>query len=299
MKKNRKMVRQPEDSLEQYEAYGEYSYAYQHQEQNPKDEEPFPEPEYDEEEPVSPPRPRRKRSVLGRLVFLLVCLAVVLVVLQGTVFQLREVYVLGNQQRTKQQVVMASGLTKGQNIFTITEEQVRRNLSQDHTIEFLYMQKAFPSTLYLYIRERKPVAALQWLGILYTLDGDALVMEESNDLEKHTSKLMVTGFQVNNIQVGQKLEVKNPRQITAYQTVMSELSQQIYMDQIVQINLSDPDNMYLLTADGITVRVGSAEYMRAKIGATRTDMAYLRQLGKTSGILDVTIPEDAKYMPED
>ena len=29
------------------------------------------------------------------------------------------------------------------------------------------------------------------------------------------------------------------------------------------------------------------------------DMAYLRQLGKTSGILDVSIPEDAKYMPED
>ena len=44
--------------------------------------------------------------------------------------------------------------------------------------------------------------------------------------------------------------------------------------------------------------LGDASYMQAKIGAVRTDMAYLRQLGKTSGILDVTIPEDAKYMPE-
>ena len=54
-----------------------------------------------------------------------------------------------------------------------------------------------------------------------------------------------------------------------------------------------------MTAEGVTVRLGDANYMQAKIGAVRTDMAYLRQLGKTSGILDVTTPEDAKYMPED
>ena len=53
-----------------------------------------------------------------------------------------------------------------------------------------------------------------------------------------------------------------------------------------------------ITTEGVTVRLGEASYMQAKIGAVRTDMAYLRQLGKTSGILDVTIPEDAKYMPE-
>ena len=50
--------------------------------------------------------------------------------------------------------------------------------------------------------------------------------------------------------------------------------------------------------EGVTVRLGDSRYMQAKIGAIRTDMAYLRQLGKTGGILDVTTPEDAKYMPE-
>jgi hypothetical protein len=38
--------------------------------------------------------------------------------------------------------------------------------------------------------------------------------------------------------------------------------------------------------------------MRAKIGAMRTDIAYLQQLGETSGVLDVTIPEDGKFRRE-
>ncbi len=38
--------------------------------------------------------------------------------------------------------------------------------------------------------------------------------------------------------------------------------------------------------------------MRAKIGAIRTDIPYLEQRAKTSGGLDVSTPEDAKYRRE-
>ena len=48
------------------------------------------------------------------------------------------------------------------------EEDVAKALSQDHTIIFKGMQKEYPNTIYLYIEERKTVAAMQWLGILYT-----------------------------------------------------------------------------------------------------------------------------------
>ena len=93
--------------------------------------------------------------------------------------------------------------------------------------------------------------------------------------------------------------VRSEKQMEAYQAIISELSLQMYSDQVTEINLANPENIYLITAEGITVRLGDSKYMQAKIGAIRTDMSYLRQLGKTSGILDVTTPEDAKYMPED
>lgn len=193
---------------------------------------------------------------------------------------------------------MASGLVRGRNMITIEEEDVAKALSQDHTIIFKGMQKEYPNTIYLYIEERKTVAAMQWLGILYTLDREGVVMEESTSTTPPAGMPVITGFRVSNINVGQRLTVRSEKQMDAYREIMEELELQMYQSQVAEINLADPSNIYLIMVEGVTVRLGDASYMQAKIGAVRTDMAYLRQLGKTSGILDVTIPEDAKYMPE-
>ena len=193
---------------------------------------------------------------------------------------------------------ISSGLVRGRNMITIEEEDVAKALSQDHTIIFKGMQKEYPNTIYLYIEERKTVAAMQWLGILYTLDREGVVMEESTSTTPPAGMPVITGFRVSNINVGQQLMVRSEKQMDAYREIMEELELQMYQSQVAEINLADPGNIYLIMVEGVTVRLGDASYMQAKIGAVRTDMAYLRQLGKTSGILDVTIPEDAKYMPE-
>ncbi len=304
------------DSVDQFQAYGEYSYSYQHQPGSPEEEalgygEDM-EPDIEDMEaleaggPIRPdripfegePAKRRKNTLLGRLLFLLVCAVAALVVLQGTVFRLKTVYVVGNKTKSPQEIAMLSGLMKGMNIFAVSEKDVREMLSQDHTVEFLSMQKEYPSTIYLYISERVSTAVFQWLGIQYLLDPQGLVMEESNALLLPEGMLAVTGLVPTEIRVGQKLVVEDAAQLSAYVSIISELSLQLYMDQISELNLSDPDNLYLVTVDGITVRLGNGDHMRAKIGAMRTDMVYLRQLGKSSGILDVSVPQDGKYMPE-
>lgn len=310
MNKRRKEQKKYAAELDEFQAYGEYSYEYRH-EQKPAEEDREP-VDFDDEEgharygnrrtehiPLEKEAPRKKsHSVVARLIFLLVCAVVILIVLQGTVFRLNTVYVIGNITKTPQDITRLSGLVKGLNIFAINEDDIRQSLSQDHTIEFLRMQKEYPSSVYLYISERTSVAAMQQNGIQYTLDAQGLVMNESNSLILPEALPVVTGLQVTTIHVGQLLELKDEKQLFAYRAVMAELQLQFYADQISELNLSNPDNLYLMTIDGITVRLGSAEHPRAKIGALRTDMAYLRQLGKSSGILDVSIPEDAKYTPE-
>ena len=308
------------EELEQFEAYGEYSYAYRHATDQrrgkgkrlntaePTGTEPGAEESAEEEseleeetQPVLTPEEKariRSRSITGRLILLLAIVVAAIIILQGTAFRLRTVYVIGNVHRTAQQVAGASGLVKGLNIFAISEDEVRKNLASDHTIVFLGLQKDYPSTIYLYISEREPVAATQWLGLLYTLDEEGMVMDETNSTSMPAGMPTVTGFQITNIHVGQKMEVRNQEQMRAYYDIMAELRLQYYRDQIQDINLTDSDNLYLLTVTGISVRLGSREFMRAKIGALRTDIAYLQQLGKTSGLLDVTIPEDAKYRPD-
>ena len=296
MSKRAGKKRTPEIEREQFEAYGEYTYDYLHAQDGEAG---------DAQAPAQPSvqavrRAQKRRRTHGFFKFLglLTVLTIGLAVGQQTLFRLETVYVVGNVEKTPQEVVMASGLVRGRNMITIEEEDVAKALSQDHTIIFKGMQKEYPNTIYLYIEERKTVAAMQWLGILYTLDREGVVMEESTSTTPPAGMPVITGFRVSNINVGQQLMVRSEKQMDAYREIMEELELQMYQSQVAEINLADPGNIYLIMVEGVTVRLGDASYMQAKIGAVRTDMAYLRQLGKTSGILDVTIPEDAKYMTE-
>jgi len=285
----RDQQQQPQES---FEAYGEYRYDYL--------------PGEGESQPSSAAAVRRaqmasrKRKTHGffKFLILLCVLTVGVIVAQETLFRLETVYVVGNEAKTPQQVVMASGLVRGRNMLGIEEAEVAQNIAKDHTLIFKGMQKEYPGTIYLYIEERKTVAAMQWLGILYTLDAEGIVMAEKNTSVPPHGIPVVTGFRANTVNVGQMLSLRSDKQLEAYRKIMSELDLQMYTSQVTEINLADVNNLYLVTAEGVTVRLGDASYMQAKIGAVRTDMAYLRQLGKKGGILDVTTPEDAKYMPE-
>ena len=296
MSKRAREKRTPEIEHEQFEAYGEYTYDYLHTQDGAGDSQAPAQPSV---QAVRRAQKRRRTHGFFKFLGLLTVLTIGLAVGQQTLFRLETVYVVGNEEKTPQEVVMASGLVRGRNMITIEEEDVAEALSKDHTIIFKGMQKEYPNTIYLYIEERKTVAAMQWLGILYTLDREGVVMKESTSSTPPAGMPVVTGFRVSNINVGQQLLVRSENQMEAYREIMEELELQMYQSQVAEINLADPSNIYLITVEGVTVRLGDASYMQAKIGAVRTDMAYLRQLGKTSGILDVTIPEDAKYMPED
>ena len=286
----RKRERQQENQ-ESFEAYGEYRYDYQPAEG---------EAQLDPQALRRAKKAHQKRQTHGffKFLFLLCILTVGVIVAQETLFRLETVYVVGNELKTPQQVVMASGLVRGRNMLGIEEEEVAGNFKRDHTLIFRGMQKEYPGTIYLYIEERKTVAAMQWLGILYTLDPQGMVMDEDSSAVLPQGIPVVTGFRPHTVTVGQPLSLRSEKQLEAYKNIMSELDLQMYNSQVSEINLADPENLYLVTAEGVTVRLGDAKYMQAKIGAVRTDMAYLRQLGKKGGILDVTTPEDAKYMPE-
>lgn len=282
---------------EEFEAYGEYSYAYlrERQEQNGEEEQPDSGSDYPAKGLA---RKKRKSGAFVKLLTLLAALCVLIIVLQETVFRLDAVYVIGCEKLSPQQVAAASGLARGQNVFTVRQEDVEENLSRLHTVVFQKMQVEYPNTVYLYVEERTPICVLRWLGSLYVLDGEGMVMSESDEMNFPDDMPLITGLRLASVHVGQLIGVRSRRQLEVYQELMSELTIQQYADQVAEINFSDLDDLYLVSREGISVRMGDSQYLRAKVGAMKTYIEYFRQLGTDSGVLDVSRPEDGKFMSE-
>ncbi len=249
--------------------------------------------------PAYTPAPvRRPNRTVFRLVAFLLIVSIALIVLQTVVFRLKTVYVIGNDTITSEHIAALSGLVRGENIFSVSEDKVRENLKADHWLILDHVYKQYPSEVYLFVDEREIVATMQWLGIQYTMDIDGMVLEEYVDMDYPGKVPTVYGFGVSNATVGEYLTVRSKEQLIAYSSIVSELTIQRYQDQVVSINVSDIDQLSLLTKTDITVQLGNSDYMRAKIGAMRTDIVYLQQLGEASGVLDVSTPEDGKFRRE-
>ncbi len=246
-----------------------------------------------------PPVPgKRAGRGMIRLAVFLTAVSAALILSQSVLFRLKTVYVIGNKNVSAEHIAALSGIERGDSILSVSEDKVRDSMEADHWVVLSHLIKKYPDEIYLFVNEREIVASMQYLGIEYTLDIDGMVLEEYSDMNFSGSVPTVTGFSVSNAAVGEYLSVRSRQQMVAYTSIVSELTIQRYSGHIDSINVSDPDNLTMLTTDGITVQLGNSSYMRAKIGAMRADIAYLQQLGKTSGVLDVTVPEDGKFRQE-
>jgi len=242
---------------------------------------------------------RRSGKLVPRLIAFIIVIIVLLILLQSLLFRVNTVYIIGNDTVAAEHIVALSGLTKGDSIVSLSADTIRKKLESDHWITLIDMYKQYPGTVYLVVDEREVVAVLQYLGIEYTLDIDGMVMAEYPDMDYDGDGIpVVYGFDIGSATVGQELSVSNSAQLTAYSAIVTELSIQRYTDQIKSINVNSISSLSLQTVNGITVELGNSDYMRAKIGAMRTDIAYLQQLGEASGVLDVTMPEDGKFKRE-
>jgi len=239
----------------------------------------------------------------GRGLWAVICLLFVLVgvgvILHSTLFRLKRVQVVGVQYRTPQEVVMLAGVAEGDNILLLNEEKIRDNINADRYLIFQDMQRDYPDSLIIQVFERIPRVNIQSMGVQYTLDGEGMVLEQTQTLQLTEGLVAVTGLQITSSLLGRYIICQKEEQLVAYRKVLSELALQETISQISELNLADMDNLYLVSVDGFTIRLGDASDMQAKIGAMRAVIDYLHETGRIKGSIDISAPINPTYIPAD
>lgn len=244
-------------------------------------------------------RSRQKGRGLWAVLCSLFVLAGVGIILYSTLFRLKyaNIQVVGVSYRTPQEVVALAGLKEGDNILLLDEEKIRENINKDRYLVFQDMQRDYPDGLIIQVFERIPRVNVQSMGVQYTLDGEGMVLEQTQTLQLTEGLIAVTGLQITSSVLGRYITCQREEQLTAYRRVLAELAMQEAISQISELNLADMDNLYLVSVDGFTIRLGDDGEMQAKIGAMRAVLDYLRETGRVKGSIDVSAPINPTYSP--
>ncbi len=230
---------------------------------------------------------RRAVTVIFLIIFIC-ALAFVLYKL----FQIREITVTGNENFTDEYVISLSGLEYDSSVFTIDEDAVLQVLCGQAYIKPVAVNIRYPDCVDIVIEERKKAAYVEKQTALLLIDYEGYLLEVIDNTEACNLPL-IEGLHVDEFSVGKRLEVPGGFKLSVLSSVLSQAGKSEI--ELVKIDIGFAADIILETSQGFTIEIGDDTNLPAKFELAKTSMIELVEMGKYSGILDVSAGTNAYY----
>lgn len=273
---------------------------------------------------------KRRRSRFGVLFKLLCLVALAAAITFGATvfFQVETIAVTGNSRYTQEEVIAASGVQIGDNLFRMNKKQISQQiLYQLPYVESVSIQRGLPSTITFQVTEWDAVAQVEVYAQAQDQASDSSAQEESQDqaadssnqeenqgpaakeawlisvtgklLEpvtpEHTAPISVTGLTALVPEAGSMLAVPQDQQskLSALTEVLTQLREQDMMSRVSSIDLTHASYIQLRLDGSIDAKLplsgDTAYYLRALSAAVEEENR--RRGGQAVGTMDLTQKE--------
>lgn len=229
------------------------------------------------------------------IAFVLLALGIIFF-LRYQVFTISSLRIKGTNSIPWETVAQAAGLDRGLFYFSVEEDEIRQGIDANRYLVFEGMEKVFPNTLVLNVRERAPFAYLTHLGIGYIIAQDGMILEQTRDLGAGRDLIAVSGLSLwGEIRPGSFPSSTDPSQVEGLLDLFSEISVWGFDTQVRSVDVAHNLNISLMTVDGYTVNLGLPENLYAKIGTVQSVVSELRRRQMLGGIIEAAMPGEATY----
>lgn len=244
---------------------------------------------------------KRKRSASGAvaLTAILALVAVSLVIAGGRVFVVHSVVVEGNRFISAEEIMQTGGVSIGDSMFTLDTAAVAEKINAHQYLTCNSVWRDFPDRVFINVTEHQPVATTNWMGSLVMLGQDGVVMEITGQIDIELAVPVITGASIKSARVGEAVTYGVAGQAEAVEAVLEAIDWQGFTGEISEINVGTLDDLYLVTVDGLIIRLGDSENLDEKILTARSALVPLRAAYAMRGaVLDVSTGDgQADFQP--
>ncbi len=210
-------------------------------------------------------RKRRKRKLSAKIkLFLVFCLVVGLFVSALFICQTSTISVVGNDLYTKQEIISASEIEKGDNLmFIFSENSETKIYSKMPYIEEVAVKKIFPNQIKIELIESKDNIVVVSQNQDISVSKKMKVLSVKENIE--TEGVVVYGLNPENAVAGEPLTTKDPEKVKYLIDIFEILSNNNALDEFTEIDITDKLNITIRYQDRINVFLGTAGELEYKI----------------------------------
>jgi len=240
-----------------------------------------------------------KPGKLAALV-LVAALAIGALLVSGKMLVVQSIEVVGVGMVSQDEVIRLSGIKMGQAMMSVGESSIKQGVESNRFLRLSSVEKVFPSKIIICVETRYPLAALLHKGSYLMIDDDGFIISKQASLTLEGVPLLM-GIEIPDALARVDaclLSEGTASSMGAALTALNELKVQNAISMISELNCLDLDNMYLVTIDGVQVKLGTSKNMEQKVLLARSVLPMLPESCKRSGLLDVTALNKADYINE-
>jgi len=210
---------------------------------------------------------RRQKRQLALLSMIVLVASVIALILLTPMFEISKITVKGNSVLKDKEIVRASGITEGVNIFGISLGEVRDNLKDMGYIKSVKVKRSLPSTVEITVVEEVGVGYIKAKEgyVIITADGRCIDITDGLKGDKKSGKTAelpklpaIKGLKNVKYKLGNILKVEDEKQLEALTTCLHEFSKYGYVFDMREIDMSDlTDIKFYYRSKDLSVTVGS------------------------------------------
>lgn len=225
---------------------------------------------------------KRQRKQLAFLVGVVLTISVVSIILLTPAFDINKIEVHGNSVLKDEQIIKASGIVEGVNIFGISVKETKENIKSLGYVENVKIKRVLPSTVKITVVEEAGVAYLKAEDgfVIIAADGRCIDITDGSD-ENNSVKTpdlpLIKGMKNVKYKVGQTIKTENEVQLEALTACLHEFSKQDYIFDIREIDVTDiTDIKFFYHSKDLCVTLGTTDLLDYKMECFG---AYLKKVG--------------------
>ena len=218
---------------------------------------------------------RRQKKQLAFLTFVVLIASVIAIVLLTPIFEVQKIEVRGNSVLKDEEVVRASGIVEGINIFGVNLGEAKENLKNLGYVESVKVKRALPSTVEITVVEEVGVGYIKAKDgyVIITADGRCIDIDDGLSGKKGSKKTaslpklpLIKGLKNVKYKVGNLLKSEDESQLNALISCLHEFSKYGYIFDMREIDVTDlSDIKFYYRSKELCVTIGSPEKIGYKI----------------------------------
>lgn len=211
------------------------------------------------------------QNAVATILIALVAILIVLACALSPIFVLKTVTVRGCQFVPEDDVIRIAGINKGENLFQLQTDEIKKTLLKDLRIEQVTVQRIFPSELEIDVTERPPLAMVRCDYGYLELGKGGIVLDAHRTL-RDMPVPVITGISVSDLFVGDVVDDKSANQVLDFVSSLDNNT----IKCLSEINITNPEDV-MIYAGSVQIRLGDLDKLPEKVKVTKSVLTELQQ----------------------